>query len=225
VRVSLLMAGLMATLAGTAVLAQTIPTPDDSTTSTEAPDARTSLPEARIDAPPMRPTPVGAQGNLSGAQDPHSGLGVPGLAPLATYDVDGDGTITEAEIEARKAERFEAADADGDGALSPEELIAMEAAIREEARQVQAFAHAIEVVTRMDDNRDGLLQAGELEARTPRLAPLFDQFDTNNDGGISQAEREVGHAGRDSDDDESSHGDRSGSQGELNGFMEGLPAN
>lgn len=215
----------MATIVGTSVLAQTMSTPDEPLPNTEAPDARTPLPEARIDAPPMRPTPVEDQGSLSGAQGPHSELGVPGLAPLATYDVDGDGIITEAEIEVKKAERFEAADASGDGALSPEELIAMEAAIREEARQVQALAHASEVVTRMDDNRDGLLQAEELEARTPRLAPLFDQFDTNNDGGISQAEREVGHAGRGSDDDEANHGDLGGPEGERDGLTEDLPAN
>ena len=149
---------------------------------------------------------------------------LPGLAPLQTYDTDGDGTITEAEIEARRAERFTAADANGDGALSAEELIAMEEAIREEVRQTHATAQATAAITRMDDNGDGLLQAEELEARAPQIAPIFDELDTDNSGGISRAELEASHPQRDRDEDGvglggHSHGDSDGPQGGPGGFM------
>ena len=111
-----------------------------------------------------------------------------GLAPLESYDVDGNGIITQQEVTARKAERFAAADANGDGALSPEELIVLEDVIREEVR----LARAARGVERMDDNGDGLLQADELEARSPRLAPIFDELDTDGDDGISLDELSTG---------------------------------
>ena len=44
------------------------------------------------------------------------------------------------------------------------------------------------MIERLDDNGDGLLQAAEIEERTPRLAPLFDRLDADGDGGISQDE-------------------------------------
>ena len=119
-------------------------------------------------------------------------MGLPGLAPLESYDADGDGSVTQEEVEAGRTRRFAEADADGDGALSPTELLAMEEAIREEIR----LARATQVVTRMDDNGDGLLQAEELAARSPQVAPIFDRLDTDNDGAITQEEMAAARPGR-----------------------------
>ena len=125
---------------------------------------------------------------------PDAMTGVPNTAPLAIsiYDTDGDSRITQDEIEARKAARFAAADADGNGGLSAEEMVALQEAIRLE---VQA-ARAAERLAEFDDNADGLLQAEEIDARTPQLAPIFDRLDTDNDGGITQEELDAGQAGR-----------------------------
>lgn len=187
---TILIVGLLAGLAGTALLAQTATAPEEAATA--APEAGTTNPD--ISATGGNSSSPGGHGGFDMAG--HGSMGVPGLAPIESYDTNGDGTIRQDEIEARRAERFAQADANSDGALSAEELIAMEEAIREEVRQARAKAQATEIITRMDDNGDGLLQAEELEARTPLLAPMFDQFDLDNDGGISQVELEGDHSGR-----------------------------
>lgn len=148
-------------------------------------------------------------------------MGVPGLAPIQSYDADQDRTVTQQEIGAGRTERFAAADANGDDALSAEELLAMEEAIREEVR----LARAAEAVARMDDNGDGLLQTEEMDARMPPLAPIFDELDTDGDGGISQLELEAGRPGRDGDGDGVRHGRHShegGLRGERGGLMDRL---
>lgn len=157
------MAGLMAVLAGTGALAQ------ETAPEAAAPPDGAGMAEA---------LPMEGHG-------PRGGL--PGLAPIETYDTDGDGIVTQEEIEAERTARFAAADADGDGALSPEEMIAMEEARQEAAR----LARATQTVETMDDNGDGLLQAEEMEARMPLLAPIFDRLDTDGDDGISLAEIEA----------------------------------
>lgn len=119
------------------------------------------------------------------------GFGPVGLAPLESYDVDGNGIISQQEITTRKAERFAAADANGDGALSPEELIALEDAVRKEVR----LARAARGAERIDGNGDGLFQAEELEARSLHLAPIFDELDTDGDDGILLGELATGRPG------------------------------
>lgn len=160
---TILAAGLLAALAGTAVLAQAVATPDDG-----APTA----PEATAPAAPDAPATA----------DGPAGLGRLGV--LLAADADGDGVVTREEIEARQARRFADADADGNGGLDAAELLALEDAQREEARAAQAASR----VAQIDDNGDGLLQAEEIEARTPRIAPLFDRLDADGDGGLSAAE-------------------------------------
>ena len=167
-KTTILMAGLLAGLMGTAVLAQTAPAPTDGT-----------APEATAPVPPA----------------PERGPGGPdgfgrGFAPfdLLTADADGDGAVTQEEIEAQRQARFTTADADGNGGLSAEELLAMEDAVREEARA----ARVAERIAQIDDNGDGILQAEEIEARTPQIAPLFDRLDTDGDNAISQAELDAG---------------------------------
>ena len=220
-RTTILMAGLLAGLAGTALLAQTA----------TALEAEMNAPTTGTEAQATEPTGTTGAGNEAASRFGLHGdggrMGVPGLAPLETYDADSDGTITEAEIETGRAERFVQADVDGNGALSADELIAMEEAIHEEVRQAQATSRASAIITRMDDNGDGLLQAEELQARTPQLAPIFDELDIDNSGGISQAELEASHPQRDGDEDRfgrggHSHGDSDGPQGRRGGFMGGV---
>src|SRR5690606_24245589 len=57
---------------------------------------------------------------LALAQSPEAPRGPGGL--LARYDVDGDGKVTLAEIEAAAQEQIKTADADGDGKLTVQEL-------------------------------------------------------------------------------------------------------
>ena len=204
-KTTILMAGLLAALAGGAVLAQSAPEPG-TTEPTQAAPGQTAPGEA----PDM---------DMAGP-GPHGGMmGLPGLAPLESYDADGDGSVTQEEIEAGRTRRFAEADADGDGALSPAELLAMEEAIREEIR----LAQATQVVTRMDDNGDGLLQAEELAARSPQVAPIFDRLDADNDGAITQEEMAEGRPGRGGDGfGRMGHGEGRGHGGRGWGFMSGL---
>lgn len=239
-RTTILMAGLLVGVTGVAALAQTTTTPEAGTTPpaqaepvTPAPDTGAPSPSAdemrdlmgqmrdmmdRMggmpggDMGPMDGMGPGAdmgRGGPRGEEGGPDGMGgVPNTAPLALsiYDTDGDGRITQEEIEARKDARFAAADADGNGGLSAEEMVALQESIRLE---VQA-ARAAERLAQFDDNADGLLQAEEIDARTPQLAPIFDRLDADNDGGITQEELDAGQAGR---------GDRPG--GFLGRFMGG----
>ena len=106
---------------------------------------------------------------------------------FSTLDVDGDGALTMAELEAAGAARFEAADADGDGALSVEELLAH----REAEASARAERRAARMLERLDENGDGLLQIEELAEMRPPLDRMFERVDTDEDGTISQAEFEA----------------------------------
>ncbi|EYD74245.1 putative calcium-binding protein EF-hand domain protein [Rubellimicrobium mesophilum DSM 19309] len=162
-KTTFVMAGLLAGLVGTAVLAQTATAPDAAT--------------ARQATAPTATSPDGGRGD---------GLGRSfGPFDLLTADTDGDGAVTQEEVTAQRQARFEA---DGNDGLSAKELLAMEDAMREEARA----AAAAQRVAQADDDGDGLLQVAEIEARTPQIAPLFDRLDTDGDGAISQAELDAG---------------------------------
>ncbi len=185
-RTTILMAGLIAGLAGGA-MAQEAATPE----------AGTAQPGTQ--AAPAAPD--------RGAVDE-----VPNMAPLALsiHDENDDGRITPEEIEAAKAARFAQADADGNGGLSSEELFTLQEAIRAE---VQA-ARAAGAIARFDDNGDGLLQADEIEARTPRHASVFDRLDTDSDGAITQAELDAMRERRGDGEGRGRGGRGDGSRGE-----------
>ncbi len=191
-KITVLMAGVAAALAGTAVLAQVAAAPDQA--APPAPEA--TAPAAPNVTPDGAPAPELADrgGPGRGPMDAMARGDVPNMGPLSieALDADGDGAVTPAEVEARKAARFAQADADGDGGLSAEELVALEDIVRDEARAVRAAAQ----VATMDDNGDGLLQAVEIEERTPRLQPIFDRLDADGDGGISQAELDAARPAR-----------------------------
>lgn len=100
---------------------------------------------------------------------------------FATLDTDGDGFLSMDELQARGAARFADADTDGDGALSEAELIA--------AANARATERAAEMIARMDDNGDGLLQSDEMRPRGGNMAArMFTRADTDGDGLISEAE-------------------------------------
>jgi len=95
-------------------------------------------------------------------------------------DTDGDGQITMVEVKALGTAHFAGADADGDGMLTLAEL--------EAHVQKQAAKRAASMMARFDKDGDGALSAAELPK--PRKAPerMFDHFDTDSSGGISEQE-------------------------------------
>lgn len=120
-------------------------------------------------------------------------------ASFETLDADGNGEVTQAEMEAYRAERFSAADTDQDGALSKEELSA-----RMSERANDRAARWVErMMERMDANDDGKLSQDELASRGGRKAgDRFERLDADGSGGVSKEEFETamkkhrGHGGR-----------------------------
>lgn len=102
---------------------------------------------------------------------------------FSALDADGDGKVTEAEVQAHRQAQVTGMDANGDGMISVEELTAhmmTEAQARiEEAAQRRIAAS--------DADGDGLVSAAELMA-PPVPARLFDRMDADGDGAVSQAE-------------------------------------
>ena len=108
-----------------------------------------------------------------------------GLPDFATLDADGDGLITQEELQAAGDARFAAADTDGDGALSAEEL---QARIVANAGD-RAAQGATRMIERLDANEDGLLQREEIAERGgDRMERMFDRADSDDDGAISAEE-------------------------------------
>lgn len=119
-------------------------------------------------------------------------------AALPTFeelDANGDGSITKAEMEARRdtamATRFGNADANNDGALTVEEIVA--AASAKAADRAQARAE--KMMERLDADDSGSLSQDELQAardgggkRRGGLDRMFDRVDANDDGAISKEE-------------------------------------
>ena len=96
-------------------------------------------------------------------------------------DADGNGEITQAEMDAMKAARFAKVDANGDGALSIEELTAQGAQ--------KAATRAEKMLERRDANGDGVLSADEM-SKPERSGKMFDRFDADGSGAISKEEFE-----------------------------------
>ncbi len=102
-------------------------------------------------------------------------------------DADGDGKVTQAEIEAFRANRFAEVDADGDGVVTLEEFTAQAVA--------RATERAAEMFGRLDADGDGTLSRDVLEARGPRgpmdEGRMFARLDADGDGAISLEEFEA----------------------------------
>lgn len=109
-------------------------------------------------------------------------------------DTNGDGQLTQAEMENARAARFAKADTNGDGALSADEL---SAAGHEKAKERSA-----KMMEKFDANGDGVLSPDEMPK--PRNAgKMFDRMDADGSGGVSKEEfdaasakmKEQGHKG------------------------------
>ena len=122
--------------------------------------------------------------------------------PLATmfqrFDSDGDGRVTQAEVQAFRAARAAALDADGDGFITADELVAQH--VRDASEMAQA--RVARMMERRDTDGDGRLSAAELAAGPvmgggrggdgPDMARMFDRLDADNDGAVTLAETQAG---------------------------------
>lgn len=127
---------------------------------------------------------LGATTVAAFAKGGHGGRGGE-RASFSELDADGNGLLTQAELQARGAAHFATADTNSDGALSKDELVAA-ASKRAGDRAVRRAERLIE---RLDANNDGMLSQDELQARGGnRMARMFTALDTDNDGMISEAE-------------------------------------
>jgi len=139
----------------------------------------------------------------------------PGFEQL---DVNGDGTLTIAEMQAQAQARFDAIDTNGDGVISAEENQAV-AVERVSARAAKQFARMLEW---RDGDGDGALSAVEMSDN--RAEKMFSHADSNDDGVVSAEEfqtamsqgRRGGHAPHDGHQDGERHG-HSGKQGGRRG--------
>ncbi|MEL6582864.1 MAG: EF-hand domain-containing protein [Pseudomonadota bacterium] len=116
--------------------------------------------------------------------DGHRGArsGLDARAQIELLDLNGDGTLTRAEIDEAQAARFAAADTDGDGVLSPAEI---EARVLVEA-ELRSAQLAERMLARMDDNEDGVLSAEE--SQMPNIDRMFRFLDEDEDGVLSAEE-------------------------------------
>ena len=121
-------------------------------------------------------------GGLSPAEA-RNGHGIRGIE-FEALDADGDGRITEDEMAARHAARFDV-DADGDGRVTAAEI---EARITSRAAE-----RAARMVARMDRNDDGVLGPEELQPRRGG-GRIFARIDADDDGAISRAEFDAARA-------------------------------
>lgn len=102
-------------------------------------------------------------------------------------DINGDGEVTRAEMEANGKARFAAADTDGDGFLTPQEL--------EAKAEDRAKRHIGLLMSRADANQDGKLSLDEMKNAMPKRQAKFDELDTDGSGGLTKAEMEAGQKG------------------------------
>jgi len=105
---------------------------------------------------------------------------------FAAIDADGNGKVTEAELEAHRAAMFTAVDANADGQLNADELAA-----RQLARFTETLAdRTARMIENRDNNGDGGLSLDEMDEGPGQRH--FARIDTDNDGAISLAEAEAG---------------------------------
>ncbi|WIY25591.1 EF-hand domain-containing protein [Parasedimentitalea psychrophila] len=110
------------------------------------------------------------------------GPGGPGMRmSFEEIDTDGNGEISQAEMDAMKGARFAKTDTNGDGVVSLEELT---------AQGVKNVAARAEKMLKMRDaNGDGVLSQEEL-SKPRRAGQMFDRFDADGNGSISKEEFE-----------------------------------
>jgi hypothetical protein len=132
------------------------------------------------------------QGRGHGGRGGHGGHGRGGPMGgmmhevFAQVDADGDGAVTQAEIDTWRTAQVTAADTSGDGQLSLAEFTPAWAAFMQ-SRVVDDFQA-------LDNDGDGQITAAEIDAR---LGGVVERFDQNGDGALSPADRmgRGGHGG------------------------------
>jgi hypothetical protein len=113
------------------------------------------------------------------------------MPDFATLDADGDGKVTEAEIEAHKAALFAEIDTDGNGTVSAAELVAHKEAKADERKA----GRSEKMIERMDADKDGELSMDEMTGAVKKSP--FERLDTNGDGALSEDEmKAAGDRGR-----------------------------
>jgi Ca2+-binding EF-hand superfamily protein len=103
-------------------------------------------------------------------------------------DRDGDGELSRAEAAAMPAlaAQFDAIDRDRNGRLSADEVRAWRTARR--SRRPSAPGGVSTVFARADANADGALSRAEVEKALPRMARNFERIDTDRNGLIERGE-------------------------------------
>lgn len=139
------------------------------------------IPSYAQDAPAAAGPNVVIRARLAGPG--FGGPGGPHLAAIAqdlltTYDTDGNGTVTQAEIDAVRAAELATYDANGDGTLNLEEYQALWLAKVYE-RMVDAFQH-------FDANGDGNVTVEEFNAGFANIVALRD---ADGDGALGPTDR------------------------------------
>ncbi len=109
---------------------------------------------------------------------------------FSTFDADGNGEITQAEVTAAAASRFANADSDGNGLLSKEEILAQMQA-RTNGNASDRFERRIDrMISHLDANDDGSISLEEQQA-SDRTSRMFERLDADDSGTISQAEADA----------------------------------
>ncbi|WP_158585608.1 EF-hand domain-containing protein [Pseudooceanicola sediminis] len=131
-------------------------------------------------------------GAIAQQSDMPQGRGGPQGAPhmdFATLDANGDGQVTQDELDAAAAKRFSEADSDGNGTVSVEEMVARMQAMAEQRREDRQTRMAERMIARLDQNDDGVLSADEMKpGAAPAPKTMFERLDKNGDGAISEEE-------------------------------------
>ena len=110
-------------------------------------------------------------------------------ASFEQLDANGDGSLTQAEMQAHAKARFASADSNGDGNISRAEL---EAQAKSNASE-RATRRIDRMMERLDTNSDGQISASEMEAAADKRGGkrgerMFKRADADGNGSISKAE-------------------------------------
>ena len=118
-------------------------------------------------------------------------LGLTAMEVLNSIDADGDGKLTQAEIDKVRNDRHAAHDADGDGNLGIEEFAGL---WHETTRPLTVRAFQM-----LDTDGDAIVTRAEFDRP---LAGIVERFDRNGDGALSPDDRwRHRHGDRPRDDD------------------------
>ncbi|UYV36261.1 EF-hand domain-containing protein [Rhodobacteraceae bacterium D3-12] len=118
-----------------------------------------------------------------GKQGHGRGMG-PMMPEFSELDANGDGNLTQAEMEAHAKAKFDAADTDGNGKLSAEELLEAGKKRKEERRAKRAE----KMLKRLDTNNDGEVSFDEMPGQQTQADRMFSRIDADGDGNITEAE-------------------------------------